>query len=774
MFKINYDMSGGRLRQGMRTAAVGKGRGSRRRLKRQAAGTGGGSGSSGGTHAPFPAGGSGLQRYNPLYERAEAPTLAEEYLPTDTATQNKVYRQIIMFDPIAGPATEYWSDLAFSNEILLGGLDDTDVLQEYNDAISASGIASVMPDLLHSYLTFGRFVFHQLMDERRGYWTETIVHDLDHVKITVSPFPSKPPLIDVQPSDEDVQWATSQDPRIIAQRRDIDPVLIKMMAAGKSIPLAPENTMFLPRKAFATDRYGSSYLTRILPYWIYEKALVDATIAGARRRAGPLRHMKVPEDYTSWEMETLLDQAFAAEEDTIGGYILTRTEVDIQELGGGKDTIWKMSDEWDFLSAAKMRALGISETLLSGEASWNSLDTVVSVLLERVRALRAYFTRKIVVEKMLMTLARQNGYVKRTEAHLSHRIRVAKKYYTEDELLIPTVEWDRPIEPIADETYLDLLDRMEEKGLPVTTHMLAQAGGYDLEKALESFQSDIETRKQIYEHRVALVQLAEQYGFDAEGNYTGAAAGGEEGGGLFGGEEEAGGGLFGGEELAPEEEAGGGEEAGPAAPTAPEAPAAPAGGEEGAGASLEGARFRAKGLPSRVVTGEPRSVMDRLEALPIWDQDGAFFGLPKRRYAKLLHDIGQTNPELRARRKLAEQLPRRWREDGLDKLQVQMVGYLAMRLGYVPPQRLQEQTYTLVRQWLGNRMNGEGLTKALTTEIVALNKLSGADQLQKDKQSNRGQWEDGLAAVQRSRGMRFNARGEKLLKKHELLTGKTK
>lgn len=774
MFKFQYDATGGKLRQGStdRNASVGRGRTvmrDRRAATMSRKGTGAGSGG----FAPYPAGGGNVQRYSPVYDRAEAPTLAEEYLPTDVQTQNKIFQSIVMFDPIAGPATEYWADLAFSNRILLSGVADDKVLQEYNDAISASNIAGFMPELVHSYLTYGRFVMHQIMDEKRGYWTDTIVHDPSNVSIKVSPFSRQPPRIDLDPTDEMTEWATSQDPRALAQRREVDPVLVKLMAAGKPIPLAPENTMFMPRKAYATDHYGSSYLTRILPYWIYEKALVDASVAGARRRAGPLRHIKVPVDYTAWEMDALVDQFFAAEEDQLGGYILTRAEVDVVELTGGRDTIWKLSDEWDFLSSAKMRALGISETLLSGEANWNSLEMVVSVFLEKIRAVRQLFTRRVIVEHMLMTLARLNDFTTTTtQAHLAHGIRIARgrREYTEDELLIPTVEWDRPIEPIGDETYMDLLDRLQDKGLPVPVRMLSQAAGYDLDKAMSSFEADLETRKKIYQYQVGLAQLQQQYGIDETGAYVGSEFGGgeeEDLGGGFGLEEEEEP-LFGGEE-----EGGGGFET--EAPAAPEAPAGGEGGEEGAGASLENARFPVETPPGQsrvVVATEPRTIMDKLNGLPIWDGDGAFFGMPKRRYAKMLNDIRQTDPAWTARQRLAKTLPRTWRRnENLSELQTQMTGYLAMRLGLLPPMKLKPQTYGLVRQWLGQRMNGEGLTGSLSKEIVALNRLSELVRTNR-RQKNMDAFERDMYRKRKDRSLRQRYRGEGRLADSELLTGK--
>ena len=105
------------------------------------------------------------QRYSPVWERAEDPTLAEDFLPADAQTQHKIFRNLLMFDAIAGPAIEYWRDMAFSQNVILSGIDDEKVLQFYQDAITSSGIITQMPMLLSDYLAFGKFVFHMLMDE---------------------------------------------------------------------------------------------------------------------------------------------------------------------------------------------------------------------------------------------------------------------------------------------------------------------------------------------------------------------------------------------------------------------------------------------------------------------------------------------------------------------------------------------------------------------------------------------------------------------------------
>ncbi len=739
MFKVKYDMTEGRLRRvPNRTAA----------LLRSHSGSPGakmryGTAATNVT-SPFLAGGGMNQRYSPVFERAEDPTLAEDFMPADPQTQNKIFRNLIMFDPIAGPATEYWRDLAFSQNVILGGISDPKILQFYNDAIYASGIIPQMPMLLSDYLTFGKFVFHMLFDEGPGYWTEVIPHDLDYVSIRISPIPSLDPLIDIQPTQEHREWATSSDPRAVAQRMDVDPVLIALLAAGQPIPLAPENTMFLPRRVFSTDYYGTSYLTRVMPFKIYEKALLDASIAGARRRAGPLWHITVWPDATDDEMGEVLDLFFAAEEDPIGGKVVTREGVNVNPVGGGGGSdFWKLSDEWAFLSEAKMRALGISETFLSGEANWNSMEMILSTFLEKVRSVRAYFTQRILLEKMCRQLAQIHGFVKRSEAELAHGIRTGRKHKSDPEYQLPTIEWDKPLSPVADRDYMEILNGLEEKGLPIPIRMQAQVAGFDIDKAIDSFESDLETRKTIYEHKLALGKLAASYGLDEQGNTPEGGLGtgaGAEGGleGLEGLEDESlPGGTEGGGELSDMgigEESGFGEEAPAEESAGLEAPTGEAGGTEagpgGVGASVDESRFDVYKKPARYLqarTAATNNLVEDLKKLPLWDGDGGLFGLSRRQVAKILDRIDHTDPRADRRQKLAESLPRTLqRDEGLDRMQAQVIQYLAIRMGFVPPISLSSDTFDFLRKYIVGKMNGNGLTKAVTNEIVMLTKIAEA------------------------------------------------
>jgi hypothetical protein len=738
MIKIRYDVTGGQFRRMQKAAGVAD-----RSRRRVASGTGGGGG------------GGGVNRYSPVFERAEDPTLADNFLPADPQTQNKLWRQIITMDPIAGPATEYWKEMAFGEKVILSGIDDEKVEQFYYDAIEACSIEGNMADLLGNYLQYGSFVFHMTMDESKGYWDEVIVDDLDFLSITVSPIPSQPPIIDLQPTQEDIAWATNPDPRFKEQRRELDPVLVKLLAMGQPIPLAPENTMFLPRKAYAEDRYGTSYLTRILPFWIYEKALMDASVQGARRKAGPLYLVTAWENAAPSELN-LLDEMFAAaEEDPVGGRVVTRDGVNVNPIGGGGGDIWKWSDELDILSNMKMRALGISETFLNGEATYNSMETVLSVFLQKLKSVRSLFTRKIIQEKILKQLAQNHGFYKRPKKQLRHGYRIARSDKADADLQLPGIEWDEPLEPVADREYFDMLTQVEEKGIVIPLDRWAQAAGYDMEKYLETKDADLEKRKEMLAYRRAMIEQREEFGFDAEGMaIPEEETFGEEGGagGLFGGGfGEEGGGLF-GEEGGGEGLELGGEEGGLGELGGEEGGGAPGTGAlEGFGADSEHARFpyhqrrrrivtagerealpppntkkrrrirRPKEVTAEVVTrpGHDKNIAMTLGQLPLWDAGDTLFGLRRRHAAKILDHLERTDPHMRD--KTARSLPAYLRKrEGLTNLQAEAATYLAMRLGYIPRVALSTDTYESLGRYVTSQMNGHGLTKPITQELMAL------------------------------------------------------
>lgn len=749
MFKVDLDLTGGRVHRTSRVGSVGRAgyqSGAKkqkvaftdRRANSQTLGPG---------QVPQLAGQGVGQQYSPVFDRAEIPDLGQQFLPADSASQNKLFREIFTFDAIVGSAVEYWKDLCFSDRVILTGVDDPEILQTYIDATDASGIVPMMPLLLQDYLVLGRFVYHMIYDNGPGYWTQVIPHDLDYVTIQPALVPGEDPLIDLQPTADQRKLATSKDPRLVEQRSRLDPELVKFMAAGKQIPLAPENTMFLPRMLTSTDRIGTSYLTRVLMFKVYESAIYNASVAAARRRAGPLMHITAWENALDHELDQLLDLFFAAEEDPVNAKVVTKDGVVVNQIGGGAADYWKLSDEWPFLVEGKMRALGISENFLTGEANWNSMETIRTVFVDRLVNLNRYFTRKILIEKMYKQIAEKHKFVKTKTAMLSHKYRIAApKKLSESDLVLPMVEWSRPLSPTRDQEYLDIMSSLSEQfGISMPVRQVLQAAGLDFDKISQGWKTDLEDRKKMYAFKRVLAQMQQKMGIGEDGNYTGQEAGGEAGGG-FGGEEDFGFGGgeedfgFGGEEtdlgggggFEPEPGGGGGETA--PTETAPE----PAGGEgAGAGTGSTPKRFPVpkgqrvpKGRPVTAVAEDEsyrmlgkKSVIDLLNDIPIWDEDDTAFGLPRKQIAKILYELAQTNPSRRARTNLAHKFYDKLRDSGLGDLQAQTVEYLAMRLGYLPKVEITPDVGQILVRTVMGKVNGHGLTADIKDELIALSRV---------------------------------------------------
>jgi len=538
------------------------------------------------------------------------------------------------------------------------------------------------------------------------------------------------------------------DPRAKAQRAGLDQQLVKAMQGGLTIPLDPVNSMFLPRKVHGVDDNGMSYLCRILPFKIYEKAILDAAIQGFRRRAGPITVATVPVDYKAEQIEMIIDQLFAAEEDPVGGKVAFREGVAVTQLGNKDDNV-KLGDEWDFLAKAKMSALGVSSAFLEGDSNYNTLDSMLSTFLEKLRGVRALFTRKIVQEKIFRTLARQHGFTKRTQAELSHRLRISRKRDPKDsDLILPRIEWDKSLEPRADKDYWDMLTSLEEKGFPIQMRKWAQAAGYDIRESLSNQTSELNDRAKIYAYKKALVEQAEAMGFDGKGQYLG-AGGGESGGGdlgggdlgafgggggeeapaLGGGEEPALGGG-GGEESLPSLSTGG-ETATPASPPAGGAGGGAAGGGEsagpgGIGAGTANARFTLRQPKSRYRSGsiyaKPTDLDGLLAKIPIWDA-GVVVGMPRRRVAQLLDEMTRKDPRERSGSAFY-----RWtRKEELSSLQADVVEYCAARVGIVEFPEMASDSISILTKMLVAQADKTGLTPELDAELDNLSAITEID-----------------------------------------------
>lgn len=183
----------------------------------------------------------------------------------------------------------------------------------------------------------------------------------------------------------------------------------------------------------------------------------------------------------------------------------------IVTMNSGGD-FFKWTDILQELNAVKYQALGITEAFLGGEQSIQNMETAMSVFVESLRSNRENLTHQIYYKKLFPLISNLNGFTadqKESTGKDDNKVTSAAKSTTErmtnlqfklndtENLLIPRINWHKPLRPEADREYLDMLDLMNEKGVPITLSMWAAAGGISLEQLIRDLPDDKQIRDEI-------------------------------------------------------------------------------------------------------------------------------------------------------------------------------------------------------------------------------------------------------------------------------------
>lgn len=522
--------------------------------------TGTGGGGAGGDAQGYPGGGSGgynVDRFNPVYDFLEEGTILESWIPRDGAGLDMLFRRIVLRDPTIGPGIDLISSLPWS-DFTLDGIKDKAIRDVYEDCISNMHVQLLMPDVTKDFLTVGKNAMSLIFDERKGVFSGVVAHDPDFIRVTPLPIYGYDPLVDLKISPAFRNFLMSQDPRMMDAKRALPPDFLNAARSNHGfLPLDPVSTIYLARKASAHDHIGTSLLTRCLYFWAIEKALLNAQLSSTRRRSRPFMHLMAGIDGT-WEpqadeLDALAAMVMSVNEDPVGGVIATRTGVTISEPVGGGQDFYKWSDELELFAKYKMQAIGISDALLAGDATYNNAEQARSVFVESLAGLRSRITQGVFYHRMFPTIARLHGFVKRSKAEIEHNIRISRKpaYQTgsrmpiwanastitaarltqrkamsipDSDLIMPNINWSKQLRPNQDEKAIEILERLQQNEYPVTLKQWATAAGFNADTIENDVKEDKERRSRIAE--MEMEQQASEQADDATG---GPAAEGEEG-----------------------------------------------------------------------------------------------------------------------------------------------------------------------------------------------------------------------------------------------------
>ncbi len=460
-------------------------------------------------------GGAALGRYNPVFDDLSRGTIAEDMVPKDVKGQNRLWRYIYLRDTVGGPRVDIVKELAYS-DFTLTGVKDKAKLKIYEDAKDAVKLPSWLPEISGERLVMGRVVVHMLMDESKGFWTDLVIHDPDYLQISAIPISGADAKIDLLPSPALRQFMLSRDPRDIKARARLSNETIALVLANRTIPLNPENTAFLKRRGSPNDHAGVSLYSRMINPIAIEKALTNGEIAAARRWLGPRLHVEagIPNGGpgnpgwhpTNDELQNISDLFLRAEEDPVGALVVTHLGVKVNDLGNGKGRFWTLEDSWPMLQEAKMRAVGISEAVLSGDATYSNMEHAHQLFFEQMKGDRDYIKNEFVIGKFYTELARAHEFYKRPQHQLDHGYRTRM---SDDQLDLPDLDWQKQLQPSRDLVWLDILERMEAKGAPVGVRDWTAAGGLDYDKMKQGMVADLKERSLLRKYWRAREQLSQ-------------------------------------------------------------------------------------------------------------------------------------------------------------------------------------------------------------------------------------------------------------------------
>jgi hypothetical protein len=365
-----------------------------------------------------------------------------------------VFRDIYLHDTIAGSAADLRSTLPWSEFRLL----DCDVNQEkiFMDNLERLNILSLLPSASLDYMVSGAFLGIILYDPKIKGFTDTIPLNYSDCDISPTPLFSADPIITYNVSKELKEFSTSKSKAFKKVQDRVPPEILRAFKDNNSVELDPLSTLYIPRNTLTSNQGGISYFRRILPVYLLERVLFRGTVTEATRRQRSTLHITAGDEEwmpTEDELASLVGLFQSTESDPISSVVATRTNIQTQEIRPAGE-FWKWTDVNEQLAVMKMRGLGINESFLAGDATYQNMETALTVFLEELINFRQRLTQEFFYRKLFPLISHLHGFKSKTVEKASMINSVFNTLNDTNQLLIPKIQWHKKLRPDADKDYI--------------------------------------------------------------------------------------------------------------------------------------------------------------------------------------------------------------------------------------------------------------------------------------------------------------------------------
>jgi len=479
--------------------------------------------------ADFPGGVSTGSTSNGLLTTSQRPYQPEfdsqdrQSYPIHRILANRYWSLFYKLDPVIGTCIDLFSELPWGNFELSGEGVDGEIKETMEHMVDVCQLRSFLPYMVREFMVKGEAAPHMFFDDDKGIWTYVTLHNPDQLEVVHAPFMNMDPYVEFVPDDKLRQVLTQNNEIVRHLRESMPPDLLARLLSRENIALSPVNCTFLPRKQHFYDTRGTSIISRMWRILMYEDALFNASIATARRMAAPLKIAKLGNAATNWipgpEHEKRLLECIAQAEMDPGAWIAYHFGVNF-ELVGVQERVMKVDTQAEFIERTKLIALGISKSFLTGEVTYASASAGLTIFLRRLKAMREFFESKWLYPKFFRQAAEINKWVKPTQAELAHRVRVRRshKELIEDKrYIVPTIEWDRSLDPSVDSELISAMNSLAQLGVKFSKTTLMASVNRDFETETKQLVKDTETEQRILKAHPELLQPQGQPGGGASG-----------------------------------------------------------------------------------------------------------------------------------------------------------------------------------------------------------------------------------------------------------------
>jgi hypothetical protein len=420
----------------------------------------------------------------------------------DDASLGVMLRDIWHYDNVGGSAVDLQCGLAFSNWTLTGC--DQKIAEVYNDNLSRLNMRIMLPQISRNFLVDGAFLGTLLWDKSQKSFQDVLIHDRFNATISQKPFFSLDPVVTVNSAQNLKSFLSSYSPYVDSMLKGYPRQILENYANGSNV-LDPVTTLMVLRQG-TQDAAATSYLRRLLPMYLLERTLFRGTVTEAAKRQRATTMITMGTDNwepTRYEMEEELSKFQMSEMDPLGGWVVTRQGVQIQDVRPAGE-IWKWTDTADTLVPYKLRALGISEAFLSSDGSYSNSESALTMFLDNLETYREFMTYKIFYSKLFPLIAVLNGFykegVKTKKSDNNSAGSMSDLMYSmsnQKNLIMPKIQWHKNLKSPNASSLLDNLEKLSEKGFPVALKTWAAAANVDLSSALYDLGEDAKIREDI-------------------------------------------------------------------------------------------------------------------------------------------------------------------------------------------------------------------------------------------------------------------------------------